>query len=264
VYEQAGIAARGQPQELTIAMLSSSGGTLGAIENREGGRALNPAILAAIARNLFRDAPIALRTLQRCRPYICPFEKLVEYVRPGSSVLDIGCGAGLLLSLIAGLEVEFEGTGFDVSRRAIDAANIMRQRAAATFPKAKLSFLQVGRDSCWPSGVFDTVFIVDVMHHIPPGSQREFLHHGISKVKPGGTLVYKDMCMRPWWKATANRLHDFVIARERISYVPIESVQRWASAQGMETIARRDDTRLWYGHELCVFRRSAADLQAPD
>jgi 2-polyprenyl-3-methyl-5-hydroxy-6-metoxy-1,4-benzoquinol methylase len=243
-------------------MLSTTDRTFGAIENRAERRAPDPAILSAIARNLFREAPIALRTLQRCRPYICPFEKLVEYVRPGSSVLDIGCGAGLLLSLIAGLEVEFEGIGFDVSRRAIDAANVMRQRAAAMFPKASLSFVRVDPDSCWPSGVFDTVFMVDVMHHIPPRSQQEFLHNAISKVKPGGTLVYKDMCMRPWWKAQANRLHDFVIARERIAYVPIQKVQDWASAQGMETIARRDDTRLWYGHELCVFRRIAADLQA--
>jgi 2-polyprenyl-3-methyl-5-hydroxy-6-metoxy-1,4-benzoquinol methylase len=244
-------------------MLSSTDRTLGAIENRGDCRAPDPAILSAIAGILFRDAPFALRTLQRYRPYICPFEKLIEYVRPGSSVLDIGCGAGLLLSLIAGLEVEFEGTGFDVSRRAIDAANVMRQRAAAMFPKASLSFWQVDRDSSWPNGVFDTVFIVDVMHHIPPRSQREFLHHAISKVKPGGALVYKDMCMRPWWKATANRVHDFVIARERINYAPIQDVQHWASDLGMETIARRDDTRLWYGHELCVFRRSAGDLQAP-
>lgn len=235
---------------------------VGSLESEGCTAALDPPILSAIARNLFRDAPFVLRTLQQWRPYICPFEKLIGYVYPGSSVLDIGCGAGLLLSLIAGLEVECEGVGFDVSKRAIDVANTMRQRAAAMFPKASLSFVCVGRDACWPNATFDVVFMVDVLHHVRPHSQREFVYRAISKVKPGGTLVYKDMCLRPWWRAQANRLHDLVIAQERVNYVPIEKVNEWATARGMQIVARRDETRLWYGHELCIFRQRALDEPA--
>src|SRR5580704_9820933 len=78
--------------------------------------------LAAISRSLYREGPLLLRTLQHWRPYICPFENLVAYVREGSRALDIGCGSGLLLSLTAGVGIKFEGVGFDVSRQGIELA----------------------------------------------------------------------------------------------------------------------------------------------
>jgi 2-polyprenyl-3-methyl-5-hydroxy-6-metoxy-1,4-benzoquinol methylase len=96
---------------------------------------------------------------------------------------------------------EFEGVGFDVSPLAIELAKIMTQRARVINPQARLSFEQLDVDAAWPDGAFDVVFLIDVMHHVPPASQQPLLKRVISKVKPGGTLVYKDMCLRPWWKA---------------------------------------------------------------
>lgn len=217
---------------------------------------VDPARLSAIAKAMYAGGPVILRTLQRWRPYICPFEKLVGQVEVGSTVLDVGCGAGLLLSLLAGLGCRFEGVGFDVSHSAIDLAKVMAKRAAVTMPQANLSFEQVGTESEWPLGLFDVVFLIDVLHHVPPSRQRRFLQCAMAKVRANGKLVYKDMCLRPWWKAQANRLHDLVVARERINYVPVTTVEEWARSEGMETILKEDLSRLWYGHELRVMERT--------
>jgi cyclopropane fatty-acyl-phospholipid synthase-like methyltransferase len=130
----------------------------------------------------------------------------------------------------------------------------MAARAVTLSPKAKLVFHRLDVDAAWPAEQFDVVFLIDVMHHVPPEAQRSFLDRVISKVKSTGVLVYKDMCRRPWWRAQANRLHDLVIARESINYAPVATVENWAAAQGMRVIAREDLNRLWYGHELRAMR----------
>ena len=68
-------------------------------------------------------------------------------------------------------------------------------------------------EALWPAVEFDTVFLVDVLHYVPADSQRAFLQQVVSKVKPGGSLIYKDMCFRPWWMAQANRLQDLLVTR---------------------------------------------------
>jgi 2-polyprenyl-3-methyl-5-hydroxy-6-metoxy-1,4-benzoquinol methylase len=130
----------------------------------------------------------------------------------------------------------------------------MATGAAAISPKARLSFSRLDSDAAWPDEEFDVVFVIDVLHHVPPANQRVFFERVTSKVKQNGILVYKDMSLRPWWKAQANRLHDLVLARETISYVPVATVEHWASLKGMRVIAREDISRLWYAHELRVMK----------
>ena len=209
---------------------------------------------------MYTDGPLFRRKMQHWRPYICPFEKLVPYVPDGACVLDVGCGAGLLLSLLAGIGRAFEGVGFDVSQDAIDTAKRMAGRAACLTPLARLTFQQLNFDAAWPAGEFDVVFLIDVLHHIPRSSQKDFLILAMSKVRKGGTLVYKDMCMHPWWKAQANRIHDLVIARELINYVPVATVEHWGRLNGMHVVASEDLGRLWYGHELRVMKSQSTAL----
>ena len=66
----------------------------------------------------------------------------------------------------------------------------------------------------WPSGPFDIVSVIDVMHHVPTIAQRTVIERAASRLKPGGLLVYKDMVERPRWRAWKNRLHDLVLARQ--------------------------------------------------
>lgn len=196
-----------------------------------------------------------LRKLQHWRPYICPFENLVTHVPEGARVLDVGCGSGLLLSLMAGLGVKFEGVGVDVSRDGIDLATRMTKRVSQIAPHAKLRFHRLDSSDSWPAGTFDVVFLVDVLHHVVPKSQKAFFQRVLSKVGREGTLVYKDMCRRPRWRAEANRLQDLVIAREWITYVPVETVERWALDSGMQVVVREEMSRFWCGHQLRVMAK---------
>jgi 2-polyprenyl-3-methyl-5-hydroxy-6-metoxy-1,4-benzoquinol methylase len=204
------------------------------------------------ARQLYVNAPVVLRTVQRLRPAICPFEPLIGLVPPRARVLDIGCGPGLFLGLLAAFGYEVEGIGFDTSASAIASARVMSSKTA---PGARLQFLRLASDSAWPVGSFDVVVMIDVLHHIPVQAQRHFFVRATQKVSPGGILLYKDMCRRPYWKALLNRLHDLVVAQQWIHYVPADRVEQWAAECGLASEVRENFSRLWYGHELRVFRK---------
>lgn len=201
------------------------------------------------------------RLLQHHRPRICPFERLLAHVPTGSRVLDVGCGGGLLLGLLAAAgrlstEPGRASIGFDSSRGAIDTADAMLDawRARRGSP-APIEFRCLGVEEPWPEGAFDCVTIVDVMHHVPPAHQRSTIQLAATHVRPGGVLLYKDMCRRPRWRAWANRLHDLALARQWIHYADVRDVESWARDAGLALIASEDHARLWYGHELRVFRR---------
>jgi 2-polyprenyl-3-methyl-5-hydroxy-6-metoxy-1,4-benzoquinol methylase len=219
------------------------------------GTSSGAAHLERIARNLYREGPFLMRKLMHYRIRICPFERLVSFVPPRSSVLDVGCGAGLFLALLAGTVEDIEGVGFDTSGVAIKTAKHMGERVRESGLRAQLRFEQWDATAPWPAGSFDVVSIVDVMHHVPPDHQRSALETAASKVNPGGILLYKDMADRPALHAGMNRLHDLVLARQWIRYVPIATADQWARDCGLEVEHRESATRLWYQHDLRVYRK---------
>ena len=212
----------------------------------------NNSNVAPSARRLFDDSSL-ISTVQRYRPYICPFAELIEQVPTGSEVLDIGCGAGLYLGLLAAQGRIRGGIGFDASLPAIAAAKTMSEKVAPI----RLDFRHLGVDQEWPGGTFDVVSLVDVMHHVPIPVRRDVTRLAAERVRPGGLFIYKDMVRRPLWRAVANRAHDLVVARQWISYEPVEAVEAQCRAIGLELVHPQDINMLWYGHELRVFRRPA-------
>jgi hypothetical protein len=62
------------------------------------------------------------------------------------------------------------------------------------------------------------------------------------------------MVERPIWRAWSNRLHDLVIARQRIRYAPLAFVHGWAEQAGLEPIFSGARNMAWYGHEWAGYR----------
>ncbi len=179
---------------------------------------------------------------------VCPLERLIPHVPAGASVLDIGCGAGLFLALLASTKTGIKGVGFDASHPAIETAQLMLKRT-----QANLLFTRLEAAEPWPEGRFDVVSLIDVLHHVPPSEQQDVVRRAIEKVKPGGVLLYKDMADHPWLTAAMNRLHDLLVARDWIHYVPIHRVDEWAANSGLIRTHAEAITRLWYRHELRVY-----------
>ena len=204
------------------------------------------------AATCFGEGPVVRRWMQRNRPRICPFERLVNLVPPGACVLDVGCGDGLFLGLLALLGEQVSGVGFDPSAPAIASAAAMAERIHAS---SRLRFVNINGMNQWPRGQFDVVSVIDVLHHVPRSAQRNVIEMAASQVKPGGILLYKDIAGGP--AGFMNRLHDLLLARQIIHYVTPEKIAAWVAPLSFTLTCAEDIRMWWYPHLLRVFRRTA-------
>jgi cyclopropane fatty-acyl-phospholipid synthase-like methyltransferase len=204
---------------------------------------------------LFVDGPWLKRKMQHYRPLICPIERILSHIPQGSSVLDVGCGSGLLLGLLAQLDGEATGVGVDFSSSAISLARLMTKRLLNA---ERMQFLVLDASCTWPVGQFDVVSVVDVFHHLSSSDQKRVFTEAVEHVKPGGFLIYKDMTGSHFWLALANRCHDLLVSRQWINYISPDTVLSWAGSLPIVLAEHEFTRRYWYGHDLLVFKKVSA------
>lgn len=197
----------------------------------------------------FAAAPFPTRLQQTLRSCIMPYEQVLSWLPQGASMLDIGCGAGAFLYLSGQNRDYAEMVGVDGER--------VTAQARAVNAGARHAFLATSDFHDWPDRTFDCVSLIDVMHHVAPAAQDDFLAAALARVGPGGRLIYKDMADAPAFAAWFNRAHDLLSAREWIKYYPLGKVRAALDAAGF---AVRNQSAIWRGpylHELLIADRPA-------
>ena len=213
---------------------------------------ISPLKLYRQARILYKQGNPIFLAMQILRPFICPFGELIVAVPEGSRVLDIGCGGGLFLGLLAAEKKIDFGLGIDVSSPAIKVALEMRKN----HPRCNaLRFEHHDADSLWPESEFDVVSMIDLLHHIAPENRKEFVQRACSHVRPGGILLYKDMVSSPCWRVWINTLHDILLAGQWTKVQNLQEVIQWCENSGFKKERVSGINMLWYGHDIVVLKR---------
>jgi 2-polyprenyl-3-methyl-5-hydroxy-6-metoxy-1,4-benzoquinol methylase len=202
----------------------------------------------------YQDANLLTRLLVAARPVICPLDPILAWIPADASVLDVGCGVGLLSINLAATSTAKRIHGFDINPHALSVAEAAAKRLASVI-NVEITFSAVREFSEWPSGVFDVVCMVDVAHHVPRGLRHALYQTAASRVRKGGLLLYKDMASRPWWCGIGNRLHDLVLAQQWIEYCPLPFVYATLATAGMTPVHHDKWRRYWYAHDFTVFKK---------
>jgi SAM-dependent methyltransferase len=219
-------------------------------------RSVSNAEVIAVVNELYRTERSLDGLRQRLRPRIAPFHRLLPLVPPDSTVLDIGCGAGLWSGLLAVAGQASFVHGVDTSGAAVEVARRMREHLPEPL-RDRLFFERRDATAGLPESEFDVVSMVDVVHHLPPRHQRPAIAEAWRRVRPGGLFLYKDMASKPWYCAAMNRMHDLVMAREWIHYYPVSGVEGMALRDG-GSVEDAGTARMWwwYRHEWRLFRKA--------
>jgi len=213
--------------------------------------------VGALARELFTGGAVLPRLMQHHRHRIAPIARCVSLVPDGADLLDVGCGGGLFIACLVAAGRVRSAHGVDASASAIATAQAVVAKLRARRPDADVRFEHRRVEQGLPDRAYGAVSMVDVMHHIPPVAQRQAFLDAAARVRPGGVFLYKDMCDAPFWRAGMNRLHDLVMARQWIRYLPVETADRWATEAGLVREVAEERAMLWYGHEIRLYRRPA-------
>lgn len=217
--------------------------------------ALGPRTIKNVAAELYANVGSGkVRFMQRYRSYICPLHEVINEVPKESRVLDVGCGNGLLLNLLAHMGRIKQGHGFDLSTPAI---NVARQ-VALKHPSYVIDFESRSVNQGIPQLGFEVITVIDVLHHIPDAYKQPFVADLCDALPEGGKLIIKDMACKPRWRATANQMHDLVMARQWVEHADPAQVEQWGVEKGMVVRRRASFNTLWYGHWMLVMQKTAS------
>jgi len=190
------------------------------------------------------------------RWWAAPFDAVVAALPDEGTVLDVGCGHGLLA--LAAARPLRPVVGVDVDPDRIAAA----RRAA----DGNARFEVLGE---LPDGPFAAITVVDVLYLLPPERQRALLHTLADRLEPSGRLVVKEMGVRPRWKVSLTRAQEWLATGpvglttggdEGLWLTPPDVIGGWLAEEGLHWRAWPVDRRRPWPHALLVASPTPAGL----
>ncbi len=209
----------------------------------------------ALLHRAFRRHPPLQRLHILGRFLSAPFPRTLELVPGGARVLDIGSGHGLWARLVA------------EERASIVIAvepDLRKMNPRFRHPNVRVV--------CGPAGcvrgVFDVVAIFDVLYLMNADARDALLRQAFERMRPGGTLIIKDLDPSARLKNAWDRAQEVVAVRAlRLSrgagifeHDTREQVDARLRASGFTEVAARRIDR-WYPHAHIVY--TARKPQAP-
>jgi 2-polyprenyl-3-methyl-5-hydroxy-6-metoxy-1,4-benzoquinol methylase len=220
-------------------------------------------VLNDSARDLFAlyaGQPWRVRTHVRIRWHTCPFEAIAADVPEAGRILDVGCGHGVFSAYLASQSERRRVLGIDLAEDKVVAATAAA-RAAARKGRTNLGFAHADEEAL-PEGPWDAIVVLDVLYLLQPKRQESLLQRCARALAPGGVLVVKEVSDRPRWKATWNRIQEYLSVRvlritrgERLCFLPPARHASWLAAQGLEVRERPLHEGFFHPHHLIVARR---------
>lgn len=162
----------------------------------------------------------------------------IMQVKPGMSILDIGCGPGDLLTYLPN-DVDYHG--FDISATYIHTAQKKYGNkghfACKLFEESDLTNLPK----------FDRVVIVGVFHHMDDAQAKKVAKLAHMALKDGGKLVSVDPC----YTDEQNPIARFLISKDRGQNVRVEAAYKSIVQRTFKFVKANIVHRAWIPYTHC-------------
>ena len=159
-------------------------------------------------------------------------------------LLDLGCGRGILFSLLLAARAQAEAGNYPegwaappngLSFYGIEGRSKVAAAACLALPGKAVIVNEDLRTADFP--VADTVLLLDVLHYLPAADQDALLAKAVAVLQPGGVLLIRDADAAAGWRFLLTRLQERFSAllrrhgKQRFAY---RSAAEWMEAlQGL-------------------------------
>jgi SAM-dependent methyltransferase len=210
VTQQASIALKREVEKI-LAGSGGSGGSLGSTGSTGSAQAFGGSLDAykyVGFENQFRGSQAAIRERQ---------ESYLPYFRGLSDVLDVGCGRGEFVELLAAHGIT--ARGIDVNH---EMAEVCRARGLDVSEADVVSYLAAIEDAS-----LGGLFAAQVVEHLEPAYLLRFLELAFHKLRPGGRLVLETLNPACWVAFFESYIRDITHAwplhPETLKYLVVAS-----------------------------------------
>lgn len=146
---------------------------------------------------LYDDSPAAERLFVRIRAFLSDLPLLERHAPTHGSILDLGCGHGLVANLLALGSAGRQVRGIDIDADKIAAARrTIGARTNICFDVADATALPDDVDG----GRYTAITVADVFYLLPPDMQRRIIAAAYRLLEPGGVFLWKSQVRQPRWK----------------------------------------------------------------
>lgn len=204
---------------------------------------MNPTLASAINRY-----PLLIpRIYNYLRLAIMPLEEIVAVVPTASTILDIGCGYGLLDIYLAEIDSTRIVIGSELNSKRIRIAQRISQDLK------NINFLE--ENLLHPDRIqnIDCILLIDLLHHISYAQQSELLATIYRLLPTEGTLIIKDLDNRPPFKYYWNLIHDKLITGfDQLYFSSALNQRKNIEFLGFEVTEYRPINHPLYAHYIMV------------